>query len=181
MRAPPTQGALDRFPPCTLQGVGKGTYSTRVSDAYGMMHIAAGDLVRAEIKRGSDLGKEVRPSLAQPPAGVGRTARRRRGRDSPPRPPPSPPAPAPCRPGAPGRNCASRPPQMAAIVNQGKLLPDAMILRAIREKFSTSATEGCTQFLLDGFPRTAPQAEALEQIANVQLALDLELREEVGA
>lgn len=42
------------------QGVGKGTYSTRVSDAYGMMHIAAGDLVRAEIKRGSDLGKEVR-------------------------------------------------------------------------------------------------------------------------
>jgi hypothetical protein len=42
-----------------LQGVGKGTYSTRVSDAFGMHHIAAGDLVRAEMKKGSDVGKEV--------------------------------------------------------------------------------------------------------------------------
>ena len=71
--------------------------------------------------------------------------------------------------------------QMAAIVNQGKLLPDSLILRVIREHFFKAATDanGQVAFLLDGFPRTVPQAEALESFANVQLALDLGLREEV--
>ena len=41
-------------------GVGKGTYSTRVADALGAEHISAGDLVRAEVKKGSELGKQVR-------------------------------------------------------------------------------------------------------------------------
>jgi hypothetical protein len=41
-------------------GVGKGTYSTRVADALGAEHISAGDLVRAEVKSGSELGKQVR-------------------------------------------------------------------------------------------------------------------------
>ena len=40
-------------------GVGKGTYSTRVADALGAEHISAGDLVRAEVKKGSELGKQV--------------------------------------------------------------------------------------------------------------------------
>jgi len=40
--------------------VGKGTYSTRVADALGAEHISAGDLVRAEVKKGSELGKQVR-------------------------------------------------------------------------------------------------------------------------
>lgn len=40
-------------------GVGKGTYSTRVAVALGVAHIAAGDLVRAEIKRRSPLGQQV--------------------------------------------------------------------------------------------------------------------------
>lgn len=42
-----------------MQGVGKGTYSVRVAKAFGMDHIAAGDLVRAEMKSGSKLGAEV--------------------------------------------------------------------------------------------------------------------------
>jgi hypothetical protein len=41
-------------------GVGKGTYSTRVAVALGVAHIAAGDLVRGEIKSGSATGKKVR-------------------------------------------------------------------------------------------------------------------------
>lgn len=41
-------------------GGGKGTYATRVAAQLGVPHIAAGDLVRAEIKSGSALGKEVR-------------------------------------------------------------------------------------------------------------------------
>lgn len=39
--------------------MGKGTYSTRMAKSFGMDHIAAGDLVRAEMKRGSELGKQV--------------------------------------------------------------------------------------------------------------------------
>lgn len=43
-------------------GVGKGTYSTRVAKALGVPHIAAGDLVRNEIKRGTMRGKLVSAS-----------------------------------------------------------------------------------------------------------------------
>ena len=41
-------------------GVGKGTYSKRIAESLGMVHIAAGDLVRSAIKEGTDLGKEMR-------------------------------------------------------------------------------------------------------------------------
>lgn len=107
-------------------GVGKGTYATRVANAFGMCHIAAGDLVRDEIKSGSELGKE-----------------------------------------------------MAKIVNQGHLLPDGIIMRVLREHFMRMHSEGTDKFLLDGFPRTEAQAKNLEVVANVQLALNLALREEV--
>jgi adenylate kinase len=68
---------------------------------------------------------------------------------------------------------------MAEIVNTGHLLPDAMILKLLRKRFSTAASEGVDRFILDGFPRSAPQAEELEEVADVQLALNLDLREEV--
>ena len=41
-------------------GVGKGTYSVRVASALGAAHISAGDIVRAEIRSGTELGKDVR-------------------------------------------------------------------------------------------------------------------------
>ena len=41
-------------------GVGKGTYSTRVAVALGVAHIAAGDLVRGEIRQRTPLGQKVR-------------------------------------------------------------------------------------------------------------------------
>ncbi|KAL4854871.1 Adenylate kinase 1 [Chlorella vulgaris] len=107
-------------------GVGKGTYSGRVSDYFGMEHIASGDLVREEMRRGTAVGKE-----------------------------------------------------MEALVKRGELLPDALILRVIREHLMESRSKGTERFLLDGFPRTADQAAALEQIADVQLAVNLDLREEV--
>ena len=43
-----------------MQGVGKGTYSTRVADYFGLVHIASGDLVRDEMRKGTEIGKEVR-------------------------------------------------------------------------------------------------------------------------
>lgn len=106
--------------------MGKGTYSGRVSDYFGLAHIASGDLVRDEMRKGTEIGKE-----------------------------------------------------MEECVKRGDLLPDALILRVIREHFMTAHSEGTDRFLLDGFPRTVEQAEALEQIADVQLAVNLALREEV--
>lgn len=44
-----------------------------------------------------------------------------------------------------------------------------------------SHAEGTDRFLLDGFPRTAQQAAALDAIADVKLAVNLGLREEVRA
>jgi adenylate kinase len=47
------------------QGAGKGTQAKRISAEYGIPHIATGDLYRAAIAAGSDLGKAVEPILAE--------------------------------------------------------------------------------------------------------------------
>ena len=107
-------------------GVGKGTYSKRIAEALGMSHIAAGDLVRDEIKSGSTLGA-----------------------------------------------------QMQEVVNSGQLLSDSLILKVLRQRMVEESSSGVSKFLLDGFPRTANQAEALEDFADVQLAVNLDLREDV--
>jgi adenylate kinase len=46
------------------QGSGKGTQAKRIADEYGVTHLATGDLYRAEVARGSELGKLVEPLLA---------------------------------------------------------------------------------------------------------------------
>ncbi|GBF89362.1 adenylate kinase [Raphidocelis subcapitata] len=107
-------------------GVGKGTYASRVAAQLGVPHIAAGDLVRAEIKSGSALGRE-----------------------------------------------------MQAIVNEGRLLPDEVVLRTLRARLAAGREAGERGFVLDGFPRTRAQAEALLASEPVHLALNMGLREEV--
>lgn len=42
------------------QGAGKGTQAQRISEETGAVHIATGDLVRAEIKSGSELGEKIK-------------------------------------------------------------------------------------------------------------------------
>lgn len=69
--------------------------------------------------------------------------------------------------------------QMQEIVKKGELLPDELILRVLQRKFRLSVAEGVDHFLLDGYPRTVQQAEALSKVADVQLALNMDLREEV--
>ncbi|EFJ45843.1 adenylate kinase [Volvox carteri f. nagariensis] len=107
-------------------GVGKGTYASRVAKAFGVPHIATGDLIRAEIKSGSSLGA-----------------------------------------------------QMKAIVNQGKLLPCDMVQRVLQERLARGRQEGERGFILDGYPRTAAQAEQLLRSTDIGLVLNLSLREEV--
>jgi adenylate kinase len=46
------------------QGSGKGTQAKKISEAYGIPHISTGDLYRAAIAAGTELGKSVAPLLA---------------------------------------------------------------------------------------------------------------------
>jgi adenylate kinase len=46
------------------QGAGKGTQAARISKEYGVPHIATGDMFRAAIAEGTDLGRKVEPLLA---------------------------------------------------------------------------------------------------------------------
>ena len=49
-------------------GVGKGTYASRAAKHFNVAHIATGDLIREEIKAGSELGKQVQQSQLCPHA-----------------------------------------------------------------------------------------------------------------
>jgi adenylate kinase len=46
------------------QGAGKGTQAKRISDEYGIPHVSTGDMFRAAIAEGTELGKQVEPLLA---------------------------------------------------------------------------------------------------------------------
>jgi len=89
------------------QGAGKGTQAKRIAAEYGVPHIASGDLYRAAIASGSELGKQVEPLLAS-----------------------------------------------------GQLVPDQITIPLIREEIERTG-DG---FVLDGYPRTLAQAEALDEM-----------------
>lgn len=92
-----------------LPGAGKGTQAEKIVDQYGIPHISTGDMFRAAMKEGTDLGLKAK-----------------------------------------------------SYMDQGALVPDEVTIGIVRERLSK---DDCTKgFLLDGFPRTVPQAEALENI-----------------
>jgi adenylate kinase len=91
------------------QGSGKGTQAKRISEAYGIPHIASGDMLRAAMAAETELGRRVKP-----------------------------------------------------IYDRGDLVPDELMIELIRERLGQDDTEN--GFALDGFPRTLPQAEALDPI-----------------
>ena len=63
--------------------------------------------------------------------------------------------------------------QARAYVDAGKLVPDALIIEMVRERLNEpDCQRGC---LLDGFPRTAAQAEALAAIAKIDMVLYIDV------
>jgi adenylate kinase len=86
-------------------GAGKGTQARKIAERYGISTISTGDMIREEIRSGSDLGREVEARLAS-----------------------------------------------------GQLVDDDMVNRFVEARLA-GETSG-KGFLLDGYPRTAPQARA---------------------
>ena len=109
-------------------GAGKGTQAKRISEDYGIPQIATGDMLRAAIAAGTELGRKVKP-----------------------------------------------------ILDSGELVPDDLIVALIRERLAQGDTQA--GFILDGFPRTIPQAEALDAMLaeigrRLAVVLEFQLDEE---
>ncbi|XP_010253459.1 PREDICTED: probable adenylate kinase 1, chloroplastic [Nelumbo nucifera] len=69
--------------------------------------------------------------------------------------------------------------QLAEIVNQGKLVSDEIIIRLLSQRLEAGEAKGESGFILDGFPRTIRQAEILEEVTDIDLVINLKLREDV--
>ena len=61
-------------------------------------------------------------------------------------------------------------------IDKGLLVPDSVVIDIVRERL---AQEDCAGgYLLDGFPRTVPQAEALAGFAQIDAVIDIEVSDE---
>lgn len=110
-------------------GAGKGTQAKRISQHYDIPHISTGDIFRANIKAGTELGKKAQEYM-----------------------------------------------------ERGALVPDALTVDMLLDRISQDDCSG--GFILDGFPRTIPQAERLtEALAamgeDIDAVLDIEVPDSV--
>jgi len=86
---------------------GKGTQSAKISTAMNIPHLSTGDMLRGEVAKGTDIGKQAEEAMAR-----------------------------------------------------GDLVSDELVIKIVQSRISE---EDCEDgFILDGFPRTTPQAEALD-------------------
>jgi adenylate kinase len=92
-------------------GAGKGTQAKLLAEKFSLAHISTGEILRAEISSGSELGKYAQ-----------------------------------------------------TLMDKGNLVPDETVLQIIRKR--VIAPDCVNGFILDGFPRTVPQAEALDKILH---------------
>jgi adenylate kinase len=106
-------------------GAGKGTQAERLRTELDLAHLATGDLLRAAVADGTELGTEAKRYM-----------------------------------------------------DAGELVPDEVVIGMIRERLAAGASDA---FLLDGFPRSVPQAEALDaMLAELNAPLDAVIALEVG-
>ena len=61
--------------------------------------------------------------------------------------------------------------RVANLLQSGSLVPDSLTISLVREHLST--LDGREGFILDGFPRTVPQAAALAEFAQIDAAVEL--------
>ena len=87
-------------------GAGKGTQAERIAEKYDIPHISTGDIFRANIKAGTELGVKAK-----------------------------------------------------AYMDKGQLVPDSLTIDLVMDRISQSDCNG--GYILDGFPRTIPQAVSL--------------------
>jgi adenylate kinase len=109
-------------------GAGKGTQAKRIADKYEIPHISTGDIFRANIKNGTELGKKAKEYM-----------------------------------------------------DQGLLVPDELTVNLVIDRVSN---DDCKNgYVLDGFPRTIPQAEALDNALTargekIDFAVNVEVPDE---
>jgi len=105
-------------------GAGKGTLATLLSKEYGIPQISTGDLFRAAVKEGSELGKQVQ-----------------------------------------------------GIMEKGELVPDSLTVELVKERLAKpDAQEG---YILDGFPRTVAQADALAEFQKIDAVINFSISDEL--
>ena len=109
-------------------GAGKGTQAKQIADKYGVPHISTGDIFRANIKNGTELGKKAKEYM-----------------------------------------------------DKGLLVPDELVCDLVVDRIQQADCE--KGYILDGFPRTIPQAEALEAALNaieqkLDYAIDIDVPDE---
>jgi adenylate kinase len=109
-------------------GAGKGTQAKKIAEKYGVPHISTGDIFRANIKNGTELGKKAKTYM-----------------------------------------------------DQGLLVPDELVVELVADRITQ---DDCAKgFVLDGFPRTIPQAEALDAAlekmgTSMDYAIDVDVSDE---
>ncbi len=105
-------------------GAGKGTQAAKLCGEKGWAHISTGDILRAEMKNGTELGKMAK-----------------------------------------------------TFIDKGDLVPDDVIISMVLNRIKE---DDCKEgFLLDGFPRTQAQAEALDAKLSLDVVICLEVTEDV--
>lgn len=109
-------------------GAGKGTQAKRIAEKYGIPHISTGDIFRANIKNGTELGKKAKEYM-----------------------------------------------------DKGALVPDELTCDLVMDRIQQADCKN--GFVLDGFPRTIPQAEALDEALGkisekMDYAIDVDVPDE---
>lgn len=99
-------------------GAGKGTQAKRISEKYNLPHISTGDILRKNIKEGTDLGVQAK-----------------------------------------------------SFIDKGLLVPDEVVINIVKDRLQQYDCQN--GYILDGFPRTVAQAEALDKVAQIDAVINI--------